>query len=80
MDLTTNPTHIPDKLRNEKQVIEDPDSPLHKMFTVYSLRHWRIAGGGPPFRKISSRIFYAESDLLAWIESHKKLTSTSDAA
>jgi predicted DNA-binding transcriptional regulator AlpA len=31
----------------------------------------RLRNEGPPFVRLSGRIFYPESDLLAWAESHK---------
>ena len=38
----------------------------------------RWSGGGPKFRKIGGHVVYEEQDLLAWLNEHPKLTSTSD--
>lgn len=37
----------------------------------------RWQGGGPPFRKIGRHVRYEKRDLLNWINSHPKVTSTS---
>jgi len=42
-----------------------------------TLEKWRVYGGGPVFRKFGRRVLYADSDLLTWIESTRK-NSTSD--
>ena len=36
----------------------------------------RWQGGGPPFRKIGRHCLYDKQDLLDWINSHPKVTST----
>lgn len=35
-----------------------------------TLEIWRVYGKGPVFRKLGRSIRYAESDVLAWINSH----------
>jgi hypothetical protein len=42
-----------------------------------TLEKLRVTGGGPPFRKIGSRVIYHIDDLTAWVEARKR-TSTSD--
>jgi excisionase family DNA binding protein len=44
-----------------------------------TLGRWRIEGSGPPFRKFGRRVLYERSDLIAWAEAQRRL-STSDAA
>ncbi|MDP3404010.1 MAG: helix-turn-helix domain-containing protein [Brevundimonas sp.] len=41
------------------------------------LNKLRLTGGGPPFVKIGVRVVYDPADLIAWVESHKR-QSTSD--
>jgi hypothetical protein len=42
-----------------------------------TLEGLRVRGGGPVYRKLSGRVFYALSDLLAWVDGGAR-TSTSD--
>lgn len=42
--------------------------------------HARVKGTGPAFRKIGGRILYCKADVLAWLESHKRVTRTSQLA
>ena len=44
-----------------------------------TLEKWRVIGGGPVFRKFGRKVLYAQSDLLVWIESARK-NSTSEYA
>ena len=37
----------------------------------------RIAGGGPPFIKIGSRVLYDVDDLDAWLVQHKRASTSS---
>lgn len=34
-----------------------------------TLQSWRISGGGPIYRKIGRRVFYAEPDLVTFVDS-----------
>jgi predicted DNA-binding transcriptional regulator AlpA len=36
----------------------------------------RVTGGGPPFRKLGSRVFYPEGELSAWLAAQPLYTST----
>ena len=42
-----------------------------------TLERMRIEGRGPTYRKHGRRVIYAESDLIAWSENQKRI-STSD--
>lgn len=42
-----------------------------------TLERMRIEGRGPAYRKHGRRVIYAESDLIAWSENQKRI-STSD--
>jgi len=44
----------------------------------HTLQRYRCNGGGPKFKKIGNKIFYAESDVMAWIEASSR-DSTSDS-
>lgn len=43
-----------------------------------TLEGLRVRGGGPVYRKLAGRVFYTFSDLVAWIESQAR-ASTSDS-
>jgi hypothetical protein len=40
----------------------------------------RVKGTGPAFRKVAGRILYCKSDVLAWLDAHKRVTRTSQLA
>lgn len=42
-----------------------------------TLEGLRVRGGGPVYRKLAGRVFYALPDLLAWVDAQARL-STSD--
>ncbi len=60
------------KLLNQKQVAEI----LGKSTAWLERMRWK--GGGPPFRKFGRHVRYSLDDLIQWIESKPKLTSTSE--
>jgi predicted DNA-binding transcriptional regulator AlpA len=37
--------------------------------SIQTIRRWRLTGQGPRYRKLGSAVRYAESDVMAWIES-----------
>ena len=43
-----------------------------------TLAKLRSIGGGPPFVKLGSKVFYPVAELDAWIVSHPLRSSTSD--
>jgi hypothetical protein len=45
--------------------------------SVYSLRRWRVYGGGPVYRKVGSRVVYLQADLDEFLASCLR-RSTSD--
>jgi hypothetical protein len=45
-----------------------------------TLEGLRGRGGGPIYRKLSGRVFYALSDLVAWIDGHARASTTDPAA
>ncbi len=61
------------KLLNQKQVAEI----LGKSTAWLERMRWK--GGGPPFRKFGRHVRYSLDDLMQWIESKPKLTSTTEA-
>jgi predicted DNA-binding transcriptional regulator AlpA len=44
---------------------------------LWTLRKMRVQGGGPPFIKIGRSVFYKVADVEAWINAHRR-KSTSD--
>ena len=45
-----------------------------------TLRVYRVRGSGPPYRRLGGRygrVIYDYADVMEWIESHPKVTSTS---
>ena len=44
-----------------------------------TLRIWRMHGKGPLFRKIGQRVAYAEADVLAYIESSTRISTSKKA-
>lgn len=44
-----------------------------------TLRTRRVRGGGPPFIKIGSRVYYSYDDIVAYINDRRR-TSTADIA
>jgi len=44
-----------------------------------TLEKYRVVGGGPPFRKLGRRVFYAQADLESWANA-RICDSTSDPA
>lgn len=43
----------------------------------HTLPKWRIEGGGPPFVKFKGHVRYSRFEVLEWLETHRR-TSTSD--
>jgi excisionase family DNA binding protein len=41
-----------------------------------TLGRWRIEGSGPPFRKFGRRVLYEHSDLIAWTELRKRVSTS----
>ena len=75
---TSNPsnqnsfTSIP-RLFDQKEV-----APLiHKSEAWLERKRWE--GGGIPYRKIGRHVLYEESDVMAWMEKHRKQQSTSES-
>lgn len=60
------------KLLNQKQVAE-----IIGLSEAW-LERKRWEGGGIPYRKLGRCVRYDERDVLAWIETHNKLSSTSE--
>lgn len=61
------------KLLNQKQVAEIIG------FSEAWLERKRWEGGGIPYRKLGRSVRYDERDVIAWVETHNKLGSTSEA-
>jgi hypothetical protein len=48
----------------------------NKSIKTLECDRWR--GAGVPFRKCSGRVLYRKADVVAWLESHKLVFSTSE--
>jgi len=67
-----NPSPSFPRLLRQKQVAQL----IHKSEAWLERKRWE--GGGIPYRKFGRHVLYDETDVLAYIESHPKRTSTSD--
>ena len=56
---------------------EDAAAFIHRKKNTLEI--WRTTGRGPRFIKIGRNVAYDEADLIAWLESQKR-NSTSEAA
>lgn len=41
-----------------------------------TLERWRLDGKGPIFRKLGSRVMYAESDLIDWSDAQRRIPTS----
>lgn len=45
-----------------------------------TLEKWRISGTGPAYAKISRRVIYEIEDLDAWVQTHRRRSTSEIAA
>lgn len=69
-------SHSPDAARSALPV---SDAAQYLGLSASTLNKLRLTGDGPPYYKLSRRVVYRQSDLDAWLESHRRY-STSVAA
>ena len=50
---------------------------LPKSLSWFERARWN--GNGPKFKKIGRNVFYDQDELLAWIDSHTSVSSTTEA-
>ncbi len=53
-----------------------PDAAARLGLSKKTLEKWRLAGGGPPYRRYGGRVFYVSKELQAWAEA-QSFSSTS---
>jgi hypothetical protein len=53
------------------------DAALYLHVSPRTLEKWRLAGGGPRYRKLIHRVVYTQADIDTWLEAQAR-TSTSD--
>ena len=53
------------------------DAALYLHVSPRTLEKWRLAGGGPRYRKLIHRVVYTQADIDTWVEAQAR-TSTSD--
>lgn len=44
-----------------------------------TLEKWRVQGQGPNYIKAGKRVLYRQSDLLAWLDSRRRRSTSDDA-
>lgn len=44
--------------------------------TKRTLRNWRYKGTGPPYRFFGRRVMYETEDVIGWMKSQRKVTTT----
>lgn len=66
-------------LRSNSSPVESlvtvPEAAALLRMSESTLRYWRYAGLGPRSIRLGRRVFYRESDLLAWIEAETARTA-----
>jgi predicted DNA-binding transcriptional regulator AlpA len=82
----------PDHIDALKQALERREEELKRRYLRTSeaahycgvsaslLNRLRVTGGGPVYRKISSVCVYHPNDLDDWLDSHKRTSTSGDAA
>ena len=67
-------------VKPEEQIFLDQDESAEFVtLSPRTMEKKRFDGDGPPYIKIGSRVLYEKSDLIAWVRSHRR-HSTSEAA
>ncbi len=62
----------------EEEFLTTPEAAAFYRAAVPTLEGWRVKGGGPPFIRLGRKIVYAKSDLVAFAQRNRRV-STSDA-
>lgn len=55
------------------------DAAARICLSARTLEKWRITGEGPNYIKAGKRVLYRQSDLLAWLESRRRRSTSDDA-
>lgn len=58
-----------------QSLVTVPEAAALLRMSESTLRYWRYAGLGPRSIRLGRRVFYRESDLLAWIEAEAARTA-----
>lgn len=61
---------LPPQLEQFRSVDERVAAPIVGV-SLSSLRNWRVAGKGPPYRKIGRKVAYVLTELLTWRDAQK---------
>lgn len=82
-DLAAAPPHIADPCPAGRPIPADPAALLHTSEAAYltglsprTLEKLRLAGGGCPFVQLGRAVRYRRRDLLEWIGSNIRLSTT----
>lgn len=44
--------------------------------SIATLAKWRVSGGGPPYAKAGRCVLYVRDDLIAWLKSNRRLSTS----
>jgi predicted DNA-binding transcriptional regulator AlpA len=62
----------------KRPMLRTPEASSYTGLAKATLERFRVRGGGPRFVKVGAAVMYDPCDLDAWLEQHKR-ASTSDA-
>lgn len=73
LSVSSDPDHL-------SRLIRETEAADFLGYTVRALQNWRVRGGGPKFIRVSNRsIRYRRADLIEWIESKTRVSTTQAA-
>jgi predicted DNA-binding transcriptional regulator AlpA len=75
----TNGTGAPPSAAPARTLVNTKGAARHTGLSASHLNQLRVYGNGPTFIKLGARVLYDVSDLDAWLDAHKR-RSTSEAA
>jgi hypothetical protein len=61
----------------EPDLLTTTEAAPHVRLSPRTLEKYRVLGGGPKYKKLGARVFYAQVDLKAWLDS-RTFEMTSD--
>lgn len=63
-----------------KRMLRDAEAAAYVGLAPATLRKFRVTGGGPAFIKLGRAVVYDPSDLDAWLDRHRRASTTAQAA
>ncbi len=55
----------------DREWMDEKLASQYSCYSVHSLRQFRSKGGGPPFHKCGTKVFYRKSDLDHWLSTFR---------